>query len=70
MTNLNAKVSELSKQNSALQSETNAPVLKVAFLEWKSNELSQKSADSNNLDDTATNPNKLPSHFTCTADPG
>ena len=54
--NLKAEVSQLSKLNSSLQNETNALVLKVASLESKLNELSQKSADSPNLGDTVTTP--------------
>ena len=54
--NLKAEVFQLSKQNSSLQNETHALVLKVATVESKLNELSQKGADSHNLGDTVTFP--------------
>lgn len=54
--NLKAEFSQLSKQNSSLQNETNALVLKVTSLESRLNELSQSSADALNLGDTVSTP--------------
>ena len=54
--NLKAEVSQLSKQNGALQDETNSLVLKVSSLESKLSQLMQESAGSHSLGATATSP--------------